>query len=726
LSRLLLVSNRLPVTVRVDRGQVRVDPSDGGLASGLRGIHTSADTLWIGWPGDASRFSDAQRAELTRDFDERRLRAVPLSPNEVAWYYDGFSNGVLWPLFHYLLDRVPLEPAHWDAYVRVNQRFADVVAEEARPGDRVWVHDYHLCLVPALLRRRMPDLRIGFFLHIPFPSAEVYRTLVARRALLEGLLGADVLGFHTDAYRVHFANAAALLLGARTDGDLLRSGGRAVRLVTTPMGVDAAGIAAIAEEPAVLADTATRREDGVRLLLGVDRLDYTKGLTRRLLAFERLLEREPRWRGRVRLLQVAVPSRERVDAYRDIRRQVEEHVGRINGLYTQGTAVPIHYVYRSLDERQVIALYRAADVMVVTPLRDGMNLVAKEFVAARTDLDGVLVLSELAGAAAGLGAALVVNPFDIGRVATTLARALDMPDAERHARMRMLRAQVDATDVNAWASRFLGALDSTAAAPGLPAPSAPADVDAMIRSVRAAARRVLLLDYDGTLVPFFARPPMAAPDPALLALLRRLAAEPGTDVHLMSGRLRTDLQRWFGDLPIGLHAEHGLWSRWPLRSRWEMRPLPFIDWKATVRGHLAAWVERTPGTHVEEKTAALAFHYRESGLEDAPEDLRLEAEEFTRWLPIDVLYGNRVLELRARGVHKGAVVAAMRDRGELEGAILAMGDDRTDADLFAALPPDAFTIQVGAHPLPARYRVAGPAEARALLERLDARAIVEA
>ena len=726
--RLLLVSNRLPVTVRGDRGQLHIGRSVGGLATGLRGVHADPDTTWVGWPGDTSRLPEPQRAELTKALDRMRVRAVPISPAEVAAYYDGFSNGVLWPLFHYLLDRVPLETTTWDAYTRVNERFADVVAEIARAGDVVWVHDYHLCLLPALLRRRIPGLRIGFFLHVPFPAAEVFRTLVWRRPILEGLLGADLVGFHTAAYRRYFADAAALVLGhrmeraARPEGaHHLRVGSRVVRLVAAPMGVDVAALTRVAATPEVAAEAAGLRQPGTRLLLGIDRLDYTKGIPRRLLAFERLLETHPHLRGRVRLLQVAVPSREKVDAYRHIRRHVEEHVGRINGLYTQGSAVPIHYVYRSLSEAEVVAHYRAADVMLVTPLRDGMNLVAKEFVAARDDLDGVLVLSELAGAAAELDAALLVNPYDINGVADALAQALAMPESERRLRMFTLRKQVRVGDVHAWASRFLAHL---AAPPPPPENAVPPRLDDALSAFRDAPRRVLLLDYDGTLVPFAPRPQLAAPDAPLLALLRRLASAPGMDVHLVSGRRRGDLERWFGDVPVGLHAEHGLWSRWPQRARWEMRPLPLADWKAAVRPGLEAWVDRVPGSLVEEKTASLAFHYRDTGLLEPPLALAAAFEEYARWLPVEVVAGSRVLELRARGTDKSVVVHALRERGELTDAVLALGDDTTDIDLFAALPEHAVTVQVGDVPLPARWRVGTPADARALLERLLVPALV--
>jgi len=427
MSRLLIVANRLPVTVRATPDGVEVERSSGGLATGLARPHEQSGGLWVGWSGAGDDLTPAQQAELERQLESERLVAVRLTKDQVTRYYEGYSNGVLWPLFHYLLDQVPLQASDWDAYVQANELFADVVAEQYRPGDLVWVHDYQLLLVPGLLRRRLPDARIGFFLHIPFPSEELFRTLPARKQLLEGMLGADLVGFHTPTYLRHFATALTDILGLTVDIDRVQLPGREVRLGVFPMGIDAATFQSIARDPAVEAEAEALRGDGsVRILVGVDRLDYTKGIPRRLLTYEKMLENHPELREKVRLVQVAVPSRTGVEAYQEFRMLVDGLVGRINGAFGTPRWVPVHYIFRGLSAADLVALYRAADVMLVTPLRDGMNLVAKEFIASRPDGDGVLVLSEFAGASWELPEALQVNPYDTDATSEVFFRALTM------------------------------------------------------------------------------------------------------------------------------------------------------------------------------------------------------------------------------------------------------------------------------------------------------------
>ena len=723
--RLVLVSNRLPVTVKVDRGEVAVVRSSGGLAAGLRGPHEESGGLWIGWPGDVARMTEPQRRKLDAHLEELRCVPVYLSSAEVSRYYDGFSNAVLWPLFHYLLDRIPLHSQEWEVYRAVNERFADAIARVWRPGDLVWIHDYQLCLVPKMLRARIPGATIGFFLHIPFPASEVLRILPWREQILEGMLGADLVGFHTFTYRSHFASSILRVLGISAPGDRVMVDGREIKLGVFPIGVDAQMFGKLAEDPEVLAEVASIREGarGERILLGIDRLDYTKGIPRRLLAYERLLEREPRWRGKVRLVQVAVPSRDKVPSYQEFRKTVNEHVGRINGAFAQVDWVPIHYVHRSLTEKHVVALYRAADVMLVTPLRDGMNLVAKEFVTSRTDEDGVLVLSEFAGAAAEMGEALQVNPYDIETMAQVYSDALRMPEEERHLRMRALRQRIASRDVHHWARSFIEALGGARAVDGAKAAlTSGEDLAALAARLRSAPRLVLLLDYDGTLVPFARAPDLATPDRALRELLTALAAKPGVRVHIVSGRSRETLERWLGNLPIGLHAEHGYWSRDAPDRAWTAIRDVSVAWKQDVRKILERATTATPGTLVEEKTASLAWHYRMAEPELAAaraEELGYQLEALLKGSPVELLRGDKVIEIRPTGVSKGRIIERVVDHAEQPAAVLvAMGDDQTDEDLFLALPPDGLAIGVGFRPTVARYRVASPRAARAFLESL--------
>ena len=725
MSRLLIVANRLPVTVQVHGGEVEVERSPGGLATGLLRPHEQSGGLWIGWSGATQELSPPQQASLDEKLAAQRLVPVPLTAEQVTRYYEGYSNGVLWPLFHYLLDQVPLHVSDWDAYVEANERFARVTAEHYQPGDLVWVHDYQLLLVPGLLRRLIPDARIGLFLHIPFPSEELFRTLPARARLLEGMLGADLIGFHTPAYLRHFATSLTDILGHTVDIDRVQLSGREVRLGVFPMGIDAASFRELAEDPAVDAEAQALRGDGsVRILVGVDRLDYTKGIPRRLLAYERMLELHPELRGKVRLVQVAVPSRTGVEAYQDFRLLVDGLVGRINGAYGTPRWVPVHYIFRAISPPDLVALYRAADVMVVTPLRDGMNLVAKEFIASRTDGDGVLVLSEFAGASWELPEALQVNPYDTDGTAEVFYRALAMEPDERRARLAPLRTRVDTFDVHRWVASFLEQLANVprgAARSGPTAAGADAARQELARRVEETDALLVLLDYDGTLVPFTPTPELARPDATLIALLRSLAARPDTEVHIVSGRAREALEQWVGALPVWLHAEHGFWSRAPGSADW----IPAADvgggWREPVLAILRDTTARTPGSLIEVKAVALAWHYRLADLETGARranELRLHLNQLLSNQPVEILAGNRVLEIRPHGIHKGRIVPPLPPERLARTAVLAIGDDRTDEDLFAALPPEAISIRVGPGATRARFRLDGVAAVRALLQSL--------
>jgi trehalose 6-phosphate synthase/phosphatase len=723
--RVLIVANRLPVTVHPTESGIEVQKSSGGLATGLLRPHEQSGGLWIGWSGATEELSSEQRAELDQKLADMRLVPVPLTADQVARYYEGFSNGVLWPLFHYLLDQMPQHVRDWEPYVEVNERFAEIVAEQYREGDLIWVHDYQLLLLPELLRQRLPDARIGFFLHIPFPSEELFRALPERDRLLRGLLGADLVGFHTPAYLRHFAASLTQILGLTVDIDRVHLADREVRLGVFPMGIDAATFGALAQEPGVQAEAqALRGDGGVKLLVGVDRLDYTKGIPRRLLAYERMLQTHPDLRERVRLVQVAVPSRTGVEAYQEFRSLVAGLVGRINGDFGTPHWVPVNYIYRGLSEPELVALYRAADVMLVTPLRDGMNLVAKEFVASRTDDEGVLVLSEFAGASWELPEAIQVNPYDVDGTAESYYRALTMGPEERRTRLAPLRARVEAYDVHRWAGSFLEQLETlTRRTPAtrrtLGGPAAARN--ALLERLRESEDLLALLDYDGTLVPFTATPDLARPDPALLELLGALAARPRTEVHVVSGRGRETLERWLGRLPIFLHAEHGFWSRGVNGSDWSAITEIGGGWREPALDILRDITARTPGSLIEVKDVALAWHYRmadpEAGARRANE-LRLHLTQLLSNQPVEILAGHKVVEIRPYGVHKGRIVPPLPPERLAALTVLAIGDDRTDEDLFAAVPSDAITVKVGPGGTQARFRIDGVPAARALLHSL--------
>ena len=721
--RLLIVSNRLPIVVRLREGQVQLLAASGGLATGLARYHAQSGSVWIGWPGDLSRLSAAHREAVARQLDERRIVPVALTAQQVKSYYEEFANGVIWPLFHYLLDRIPLHSHGWQTYRAVNEQFAEAIVSQYRPGDAIWIHDYQLMLVPSLVRARLPDASIGFFLHIPFPTYEALRTLPWRQAVLEGLLGADLVGFHTLAYARSFTWALRRELGLEPQVDRVSVNGRAVRVRAFPMGIDAARFEKLAADPRVLQerDEIRAAAEGRTIILGVDRLDYTKGIPRRLLAFELLLEQHPELRDRVRLIQVAVPSRIGVLPYQEFRRHLDELVGRINGAYGTPRWVPVHYMFRSISPRELVALYRAADVMLVTALRDGMNLVAKEFVASRLDEDGVLVLSEFAGASEELSEAVIINPYDVETVAGQIKRAIDMPREERRARMRALRQRVGARTVQRWAEAFLNELRRPARR-SEPAPAAPKITrpEDLVSILRAKPGLTLLIDYDGTLLPLASLPELARPDHDALALLRRLTSA-GIQLHIVSGRNRDDLTAWLGDLPVALWAEHGAWHRDVNGGPWQPTLTLSREWIAQVRPILDQFAAYTPGALVEEKTSSIAWHYRtadpEFGTNQARE-LKLLLLEALQNQPLDVLEGSKVIEVRWRGVNKARVVERVLAAGVEASAMVAFGDDRTDEEMFAAMPPGSISIHVGSGPSAAAYRLRDPAAVRSVLAGL--------
>jgi trehalose 6-phosphate synthase/phosphatase len=719
--RVLIVSNRLPLTVRARGEEIEVVPSSGGLATGLRGVHDRSRGVWIGWSGTTDACPPAARAAVRQSLADAGAVEVSLSDAEVAAFYARFANGVLWPLLHDRIDQ-PAEWEDWRTYRAVNERFADVVARHLRPGDRVWVHDYHLMLVPRLLRDRCPGAHVGFFLHTPFPDPESLGALPQRAALLDGLLGADVIGFHTPAYAARFGEAVERTLGLARRGDGFDDGERHVQVRACPMSVDVASFQARASDPRAAAEVARLRGAGGPLLVGVDRLDYTKGIPERLAAFARLLERRPDLRGHARLVQLAVPSREEVPAYRALRADVERRVASINARFGTAAWTPVEYAYGSVDDVALSALYRAADVMVVTPLRDGMNLVAKEFVACREDENGVLILSELAGAAEELNEAVIVNPFDVEGIATEMQRALDMDVDERRRRMRALRHRVLGHDVGRWAETMVNAI--SAATPvtltrGSIVPSL--SVRKILDRLASVPQLVLLLDYDGTLVPFQEQPELAVPSQTLLGLLRDLAAHPGHTVHLVSGRTRETLDRWFGDVPIALWAEHGLWRRPNGSAPWELITQAPRDWMPGVRELLSKAVASTPGSMLEEKTASIAWHYR---LVTPPlaqtrrTELRQALLAQLAAQPVEILEGHLVLEVRPSSINKGSIVKAAMADAPADAVLLAIGDDRTDEDMFAALPEGSVAVRVGDGDTRAHYRLLGPAAVLALLELL--------
>jgi trehalose 6-phosphate synthase/phosphatase len=732
--RLVIVSNRLPFSVSVDSGRLVFQASAGGLVTGLASFRESLDQgaalppehLWVGWPGNS--VDPPLRASVIEQALSRfQSYPVFLSEEQMEQFYQGFCNSTIWPLFHYFTSYTLYQPAFWQTYKQINELFADALDAILKPEDVVWVHDYHLMLLPRLLRAPQRQLSIGFFLHIPFPSFEVFRLLPGqwRREILEGLLGADVIGFHTYEYTHHFLQSVLRILGYEHHMGQVLTADHVVRVDTFPMGIDVDRFARATAKP----DTASERRNleealsGVRLILSVDRLDYSKGISNRLEGYELFLETNPEFQGKVALLMVVVPSRIGVMQYDLMKRQIEELVGKINGRFGRVGWTPVIYQYRHVPFSSLAALYAVSDVCLVTPLRDGMNLIAKEYLATRGEETGMLILSEMAGAAKELPEAIIINPNNRAEIAMALKEALETPAEDQVKRNRIMRRRLQRYDVNRWAGDFLTALlgmreiQNRIESKLLSATAS----RTIVALYQAAHRRLLFLDYDGTLTPLVRSPALATPDGKSIKLLNTLCADSRNSVVITSGRDRRTLEEWFGDISLGLIAEHGAWLKLAGES-WQRAKMAVNEWKQELLPTLETYADRLPGSFVEEKEESVAWHYRVAD----PEQGEVRAAELVDHLlnltgkaDLQVVQGNKVVEIRRAGVSKGNAAAFWMGNRSYD-FILAIGDDATDEDLFRSMPASAVSIRVGISGTHAQYNIRSCAEVIDLLSLLAA------
>jgi trehalose 6-phosphate synthase/phosphatase len=733
--RLVVVSNRLPVTAVEENRTLRFQKSAGGLVSGLSAYLDSmkqesapiVDTeyLWVGWPG--MTIADREKEKLKTDLLSR-LQAYPvfMSERDMGAFYLGFCNRAIWPLFHYFPERVVVDHDYWKSYVRVNETFRNAVLEIIRPGDVLWIHDYHLLLLPKLLRESLPDIPIGFFLHIPFPSFEMFRLLPRKwsREILEGLLGANLIGFHTYDYTQHFLGCVLRMLGYEHNMGKLLLDNRIVKAGTFPMGIDFREYYNTALGQEVEKETRRVRKTlgDCKVIISIDRLDYTKGVVHRLRGYEAFLRTNPQWHGKVVLALVVVPSRIGVEHYQQMKRQIDELVGRINGEFANLHWSPIVYQYNFLPKVPLVSLYRAGDVALVTPLRDGMNLIAKEYVASRTDQGGVLVLSDMAGASKELGEAIMVNPVNAEEIVDALKEALDMAPEDQTRRMTAMQNRLRRYDVARWAHDFMQELLAVQSEQQQWDTKSrdPLVKEALLRRCRNSQRRLFFLDYDGTLVQFEDDPQAASPGKSLLSILQRLSQDPRNQVVLISGRERVTLQKWFATVPMALVAEHGVWIKEKSDSEWNMIKTVTIDWKPRIFPILERYVDRLPGSWIEEKDFSLVWHYRKADREQGSIVARELSDELVALMAavdVHVLHGAKIVEIRQDSVNKGTAGQYFVERTEPD-FILAIGDDWTDEDLFRALPESACTIKVGMAQSRAQYNVANHSEVVNLLEAL--------
>lgn len=693
--------------MQVRNGQAIYKPSEGGLATGLSSVYKNAGNVWIGWPGRIVRDRAAQE-KARADLKKLNLYPVFLSREEIDDYYEGFSNETLWPICHYMLSYARFNYRYWEAYKNVNLKFAEAVLKLAGKGDRVWVNDYQLLLVPFLLRERLPEISIGFFQHIPFPSYELFRQLPWRESLLEGVLGADLIGFHTYDDVRHFISAVTRIMGVNSTANHLIVHNRPVIVDSFPMGIDYEKFREIAEKPRTRRNIKRVKTSarGAKIVLSIDRLDYSKGILQRLQAFDRFLQKYRKFHEKVSLLMVVVPSRDEVPQYRELKEEIDRLVSDVNARNQTLGWQPVYYFYRSFPVEMLSALYQVANVCLVTPMRDGMNLVSKEYVASRTDEKGVLILSEMAGASKELSEALIINPNDILGLSDTLREALEMPEGEQTERMAAMRKTVGKFNINHWVKLFMERLSEVKDMQHSLATRHLSNrtLDSIVKKYTAARKRIIFLDYDGTLVGFNVNPLKARPDKELLSLLERLLASKRNRVIIISGRKHETLGEWFGHLPLEIIAEHGAWTK-KYRQGWKRYHGLNDEWKKEIMPVMESYADRTPGAFIEQKSFSLSWHYRkvESGLgEQRSMELEDNLKFFAENQNLQILQGEKVIEVKSNLINKGKAAAFWLEEDDYD-FIMAFGDDYTDEYTFRSLPETAISVKVGNKVSEAKY-----------------------
>ena len=723
MAKTIIVSNRLPVKIqRNDQNELEYQTSAGGLATGLGSIYQQGNNLWIGWPGLVSD-DEQEKEDITKDIAERNMSPVFLTQEDIRDFYEGFSNETLWPNFHYFNQYAIYEPKLWEAYKRVNRKFADALMEKADPDDTLWVHDYQLMLVPGMIREEYPEVSVGFFLHIPFPSYEIFRLIPWRREILNGVLGSDLIGFHTYDDMRHFLSSVSRLAGVSNSQGIITIDNRSVMVDSFPMGIDYDKYAEAAASPEALEREVHYRISlgEQKLILSIDRLDYSKGIPQRLEAFEMFFDRYPEYRNKVSLIMVVVPSRDQVGQYKELKEDIEGLVGRINGKYGKINWTPIHFFYRSFPLGELSAFYRMADVALVTPMRDGMNLVCKEYIASKISKKGVLILSEMCGASKELSDAILINPNDLNQIVEAIRTALTMPVDEQIARNTGMQNSLKRYNIHHWVNLFMNSLTNikemqySMQTRNLDELS----LEKMLKDFSHSKERLIFLDYDGTLTGFHSDPQDAKPDDELKSIMQKLVANEKNKVVVISGRDKDTLGRWMGEFGVTLIAEHGVWIREKDKD-WRTVVTMKDDWKKEIFPLLELYVNRTPGSFIEEKDYSLVWHYRkvETGLGE------LRTRELTSHLKyissnsnLQVLEGDKVVEIKDREVNKGRTALQWLEQTSHD-FVMAVGDDSTDEDTFKAMPEDGYTIKVGSKTSAARFNVNSHLDVREILKKM--------
>lgn len=676
----------------------------------------------IGWTGEPAPDHE-QRAQLARELKTARQQIpVFLEPEEIRQYHDGFCHTSLWPILHYLSGQADYQQQWFEAYREINERFAEIVAERYRPGDIIWVHDYHLMLVPKLLRERLPEARIGFFLHTPFPSYELFRCHPNRTELLTGMLGADLIGFQTFGYLRHFRSTVLRLLGIESDIDQIVRDEAITSMGIYPVGIKTDMIAKARSSEDYKNNLKEYRDTfaGKRIVLSVDRLDSSQGIQKKLRAIEKFLAEHPAERDNVMFILLVSATGAHSNDVRKLVHDIEHAVGRINGRYSKVDNIPVHYLNRSVPFIELCALYSLADVALVTPLMDGMNIIAKEYIANKEDADrGILVLSEFAGVSEELFNAIRVNPYDTDEVSEAIERAINMPAEEQRKRLDSMIERILGYDAARWATTFLRDLEATRQEHD---DKTQALDESIIQRFREPnTRKALFLDYDGSLREFVDSPEDAVPSDELLETFRAFDERDDLDVFIVSGRDQNFLEKHFGSFKITLVAEHGFFFKRPGQP-WETMVGDLdLSWKDTIARIFEFYSMSTPSTKVEEKRSALVWHYRQADPEFGAwkaASLIGELTETISNLPVAIHQGQKIVEVSSQHVSKGMAVARFMNENNYD-LMLCAGDDKTDETMLYFDDENVITVKVGDKDTDAAYRASSPQSFRKFLAAIN-------
>lgn len=729
--RLFIVSNRLPISVEGEGDMSRIIPASGGLVSAINSYlqqvpNQFAEIYWAGVPGCSLSTWKYAADHLS----EAPFNYVPVmvQKDQYEKYYNGLSNSVIWPLFHYFPSYAEYSADEFEAYLSVNEQYAEILSRQCREGDTVWIHDYHLLPLSCMLRKLIPNITIGFFLHIPFPSYENLRLMPRewQRCILEGMLGADLIGFHTTDYASHFLESIQKVLAIDHHRNIIRHQDRLVKVDVFPISINYNLFNEAFEKKEVLSMRSALRErmNGWKIIFSVDRLDYTKGVHNRLKAYEVFLKENPSYHNKVVFIINVVPSRDTIPKYAERKQMIDLLISGINSRLGNLHWQPVIYRYQSMEFDEMVALYTICDLALITPLRDGMNLVAKEFVASRRDKKGVLIMSEMAGAAKELTTSLIINPNDVQEIAEKIKQGLEMDEEEQAERIDNMQKRLSSYDVKAWAEDFMTGLDNIKHKQQsfqeifLDEFSKRTIYDAF----RNASKRLLLLDYDGTLISYAENPKQAIPGAALKELLFELSTKEDTDIYLISGRNSAWLDEHFSSLPLNLIAEHGA-KRKPKNGEWVKEVQTHSEWQEKVHSIMEMYVRRCPNTFIEEKEFSTVWHYRNADAEQG----KLKAQELMSELNgninrrhLQVTMGNKIVEVRNRGIDKGTAIKKILSDHQYD-FIFAAGDDKTDEDMFKTLvgKPNCFTIKVGPNASYAQYNLLKPQMVVSFLEGIN-------